>query len=374
MKHILFVDDDENVLAGLRNRLRPQRARWELKFVQSGYEALEELELTPFDVVISDMRMPGMGGPELLARVKERYPDVARIVLSGEADREAVLRARPIAHQFLTKPCDGNVLRLVIERACALRAILCDDGLRGLIGRLDPLPSPPPLYRELAQAARAAHADGAELWRMLEADAGLSAAVTRLASDAGLDSPPALTPELLQCLTLAAALFALTAGNPSLVELPARAVRAARIARRLVADRRQADGAFAAALLRELGQIILSQALPERARLVDPLSVASDDGSQQRQRTQLDTTVTDLSAYCASQWSISPAVVEAVAFLHRADLSAIAGSELLTAVQVADALVATSDPAARDAILSARAGDALSRWSEIVAEELGTKS
>jgi DNA-binding NtrC family response regulator len=121
MIRILFVDDDQDILAGLRNRLRAQRSRWDMVFVQSGYEALEELELASFDVVVSDMRMPLMDGAELLAQVKDRHPDVARIVLSGDAERDAVQRALPIVHQFLTKPCDGNVLRAAIEQVLANR-------------------------------------------------------------------------------------------------------------------------------------------------------------------------------------------------------------------------------------------------------------
>ena len=84
-KHILFVDDERNILQGLQDLLRKQRKQWDMSFALGAGAALEELARTPFDVVVTDMRMPGMDGAELLAHVKERYPSVARIVLSGHA-------------------------------------------------------------------------------------------------------------------------------------------------------------------------------------------------------------------------------------------------------------------------------------------------
>src|SRR5215216_3670691 len=104
-RRILFVDDEQNLLDGLQNLLRKQRAIWDMHFALGGKAALAELEAAPFHVIVSDMRMPGMDGAELLARVQRDYPSVARIVLSGHAERETVLRALPVTHQFLSKPC-----------------------------------------------------------------------------------------------------------------------------------------------------------------------------------------------------------------------------------------------------------------------------
>jgi DNA-binding NtrC family response regulator len=109
-KRILFVDDEEHVLEGLRNLFRRQRHVWDMVFVTSGEAALVELEKAPFDVIVSDMRMPGMDGATLLLHVKSRYPSVVRIVLSGHAERAAMVRALSVAHQFLSKPCEADTL------------------------------------------------------------------------------------------------------------------------------------------------------------------------------------------------------------------------------------------------------------------------
>ena len=66
MKRILFVDDEAKVLEGLERMLRPRRREWEMVFATSGAEALRLLEASPFDVIVTDMRMPEMDGAQLL--------------------------------------------------------------------------------------------------------------------------------------------------------------------------------------------------------------------------------------------------------------------------------------------------------------------
>jgi YesN/AraC family two-component response regulator len=93
MKSILFVDDERRVLTGCRRMLRHVGDRWELAFVSSGEEALAFLKTTPVDVVVSDMRMPGMDGAALFARLKVEHPGIVRIILSGYSEVESVMRS-----------------------------------------------------------------------------------------------------------------------------------------------------------------------------------------------------------------------------------------------------------------------------------------
>ncbi|MDJ0855264.1 MAG: response regulator, partial [Desulfobacterales bacterium] len=86
-KRLLFVDDEPMVLKGLQRSLRSMRQEWEMTFAAGGREALDAMQAQPFDVVISDMRMPEMDGAQLLEVVKRDYPQVVRIILSGQLDR-----------------------------------------------------------------------------------------------------------------------------------------------------------------------------------------------------------------------------------------------------------------------------------------------
>ena len=76
---ILFVDDDRNVLSGIQNLLRRDRKRWDMTFAEGGDAALAVMERAPCDVVVSDMRMPGMDGAALLTLIKHKYPNVVRV-------------------------------------------------------------------------------------------------------------------------------------------------------------------------------------------------------------------------------------------------------------------------------------------------------
>src|SRR3989304_7252459 len=121
MKRSLFVDDEPKILQGLQRMLRSMRHEWEMEFATSGQEALEILANAPFDVVVTDMRMPGMNGAQLLNEVMKRYPNVVRVILSGQTEQDVFLASSHIMHQFLPKPCDTETLKETIVRDCALK-------------------------------------------------------------------------------------------------------------------------------------------------------------------------------------------------------------------------------------------------------------
>ncbi len=114
MKRVLFVDDEPKVLAGLQRMLRPLRHEWRMTFAAGGAEALAMLERGPFDVLVTDMRMPGIDGPQLLEEVRRRFPHVLRIALTGQYHGDAVQRSAALAHYHLAKPCDPDMLKEAI--------------------------------------------------------------------------------------------------------------------------------------------------------------------------------------------------------------------------------------------------------------------
>jgi DNA-binding NarL/FixJ family response regulator len=114
---ILFVDDEPLVLQALKSLLRAKRNEWEMVFVGGAADALAELERKPFDVVVSDMRMPNIDGAELLERVAQQWPSTGRLILSGYADAAAKARAAEWAHVCVEKPCELEELSEAIEAA-----------------------------------------------------------------------------------------------------------------------------------------------------------------------------------------------------------------------------------------------------------------
>jgi len=114
---ILLVDDEPKVLESIQRQLRN---RFEIKTAQSGDEALEVLKNDgPFSLIVSDMRMPGMDGVRLLSLVKDMYPDMVRIMLTGNADQETAVEAVNTGQifRFLNKPCSTATLATALALA-----------------------------------------------------------------------------------------------------------------------------------------------------------------------------------------------------------------------------------------------------------------
>ena len=123
---LLCVDDEPNILSALRRVFRGQP--YVVETAASGAEALERLAQAPCDGVISDMRMPGMDGAELLERVRQRWPETVRILLTGFADITSTIAAinQGEIFRYLAKPWNEAELLHTVEQALA-RKRLADE-------------------------------------------------------------------------------------------------------------------------------------------------------------------------------------------------------------------------------------------------------
>lgn len=364
MRRVLFVDDDPNILSGLKDLLRKQRKVWEMVFALGGPAAIEELKSATFDVVVTDMRMPTIDGATLLAHVKDHYPGCARIVLSGHAEREAVVRALPVAHQFLSKPCDVNLLKAVIERACNLQHRLQDDNVRSIVGKLDRLPAAPRTYWELTQAAGRADVTIGELVEIVEQDPALAIKVLQLVNSAYFGTARQMTSigqavsylgtDLLKSLALQVHAFSTLPVAPiegfSLERIQQSSLLAARIAKKLASDRERASDAFTAALVHDIGKIVLAVGAPERYAEVLREAHTSQRCVHQVEQEKFGITHADVGGYLLGFWGLPLTIVEAVAFHHTPSIVTEGSVETLGLVHIADAVgEALSDPSAPSA-------------------------
>ncbi|MHB0956296.1 MAG: HD-GYP domain-containing protein [Pirellulaceae bacterium] len=130
-KQILFVDDEQPVLDALRRMLRSHRNAWEITCVDRAQVAWELLLENRFDALVSDMKMPGMSGLELLARVRqtEETKDLPVIMLTSLSSRELKRQALDLgAADLLNKPVDPE--DLVSRIRAVLRLKSCQDELK----------------------------------------------------------------------------------------------------------------------------------------------------------------------------------------------------------------------------------------------------
>lgn len=186
---VIFVDDEQCILDGLRRQLHPMRASWHMRWALSGADALRQLGEAPVDVIVSDMRMPGMTGVELLSAVHQRWPETVRIILSGQTDQADLLADIGVIHQFLQKPCDTDTLRRSILRTSQLAHAFRCEPVRRVVTGLRSLPVLARSLRELSEAMDSARSDIGQIAGIVSRDVGLSTKVLQLVNSAFFGMP-----------------------------------------------------------------------------------------------------------------------------------------------------------------------------------------
>lgn len=329
MTRLLFVDDEPRILQGIRQSLWAKRRVWDMSFVESGAEALAFLERTPCQAVVSDMRMPGMDGAELLKRVRIIQPDAFRVVLSGQMDEHAAVRAAATAHRFLAKPCDPALLLGTLTYGIELQAQLSSEGMRACVGGAAELPSPPATATALNRAVEDELSSLQDVARIVERDPAMAVKVLNLVNSAffGLGrrivsvehAVRQLGMRSLRSLVMAQALFQQLAGpNARLLEQQqSRSLLAAQYARRFRLSPRESEVAVTAALLHNIGTLVLMARAPEAFQA--SLSHADQEhvSLAEAERAVLGVTHAEVGAYLLRLWGLPEEVIEAVGVHHR---------------------------------------------------------
>lgn len=373
MIDLLVVDDEAAVLEGLEHQLRPMRGQWRMRFALGGAEALAALDSATFDVVVSDMRMPGIDGLAVLERARSRQPDAVRLILSGEVGSGSLGKLLATAHQVLTKPCPPPRLRATIDRALTVRAAIRDPAVRTLVSAVGELPPAPRLWVKLGGLLRRPQVGAAAIAEVLAEDPVLTARLIRLAGSIGfgahrvssvVDAVRVMGTDAVHALVLSLEVAG-KRSDPRLDEVYAHGLRTAYLTRAL-AQPADVDAAFAAGVMHDLGAVVLSLARPQQAlalrdqarRTGQPLSVL--------ERAELGTTHAEVGAYLLGLWGMPPPLIEAVALHHSpAELPAEVG--LAGVVYVANLLAEDGPGAVIDPDYLARTGlvDQQPRWRRL---------
>ena len=396
-KTILFVDDEPMILQGLQRMLRPLRDEWDMTFVGGGEQALAAMETTPFDVVVSDMRMPRMNGAELLTEVRRRHPKTIRMILSGHADKELVAQCVGVAHQYVAKPCDPEQLKTMIRNACLIGGDRVTDQVKQLLGSMDHLPSMPEAFRELEQALSDPEVSAHKLGDIIQRDPGMTAKLLKIVNSAffGLrrtissaqEAVTYLGQETIKGLVLANAIFEraepLATRGLSLEDLWRHTLATATAAKRIAldqgVDRLQAEDIFVGGILEDVGVLVLATNFPEAYdRALDILRL-EEVALATVEQEEFAMTHAEVGAYLLGLWGIPAPIVRIVSLHHSPHLlTGGFGPEL--AVYLADHLVGEQggNPAFRtghlDMISLTRLGlvDRLEHWRKLVQDHHAT--
>ena len=169
------MDDDPAVLQVLRHALADKRSEWEMEFASGGIPASDLMVQQPFDAIVADLSMPGMDGAQLLTKVMHRHPHTLRILLLDKTDRDTSLRLLGLAHQYLIKPIDREVLQATLSRALALREMLENEQIKRLTSHTLALPSMPALYLQLLEELRQNEPSVSAIVEIISQDLGMCA-------------------------------------------------------------------------------------------------------------------------------------------------------------------------------------------------------
>lgn len=334
VKHILFVDDEARVRESLQRQLRPYADAWQMTFVASGTEALAALDRGGIDVLVTDLGMPGMTGPELLKIAMDRHPKVARLVLAPPSDQPYVMTCAAATHQFLNRPCDPEILRTAIQRACDVEASLRREHIGRLVARMDRLPSLPDLYVELVDKMADPECGIDDIAVIVARDISMTARILKLVNSAffGLRQQVASPAEAVNYLgldTIKALVLSINAfaqfekiplGAISLEVLWNHSLVTAGCAKLVAeiegANARVLDETFVSGMLHDTGKLALAANFSKEYTRVAAEAAKSPGGLLAAEEAVFGATHAEVGGYMLGLWGLPGAIVDAVTWHH----------------------------------------------------------
>lgn len=333
-KRVLFVDDEPNILDGLRRMLRSMRKEFEMKFADNAAKALLMMENEEYEIVVSDMRMPGMDGAEFLTKVKQKYPQSIRLMLTGQADDESVMRAVPVVHQFLAKPCDPDKLKRVIQRSSNYYNLLTNGNIKDLISGITTLPSIPSLYFDLQEILNDPDAEISQIGKLIEQDIAMTAKILQLVNSAffgfyqKVDSPARavtlLGTETIKSLVVGIGIFSDNLDKKQADQIDnlwQHSLMVSNAAKKIAAeeceDNDLINDSYLSGLLHDIGKLILLSNMKEDYEKAQSISLEHKKTSYEAENMIFQANHSEMGAYLLGLWGFHHRVIEAVGFHHQ---------------------------------------------------------
>jgi HD-like signal output (HDOD) protein len=360
-QQILFVDDEPMVLQGLQRILRPLRGEWDMVFAEGGPQALELMATHAFDVIISDMRMPGMNGADLLKEVLRHHPTTVRIVLSGHADKDLVSQCVGVAHQYISKPCEPDQLKTMIRNACVLSGRLVGDEVKKVLGAIDRLPVVPQLYLELKEALKGEDNDPVVLGAIIQKDIGMTAKILKVVNSSffGLrrtisdakDAVSYLGIDTIRVLVLSNSIFEQSRPfrtrhfdisdlwrHSMSVATGAKAIAQAEAMGHLAEEE-----AFVGGILHDVGVLVLASNFSETYDKVSDLVISDRVTVSTAEQEFFGVTHAEVGAYLLGLWGLPAGILKMVSLHHRPHAFESDGLCTTLAVHAADVICGAAE-------------------------------
>jgi putative nucleotidyltransferase with HDIG domain len=354
MIRILFVEDDPVVMANLRRVLSTMKREWEMRFCTNGEEAVTTLMERTFDVIVTDLSMPGMNGMELLALTQYQHPRMIRVLVSDVDNSDHVVNGAGVAHRILRKPFDPAELSAAIDRCIELEQRLNDPDLQRMISEVGVLPSPSRTVVELNDLLGQEDATVDSIAAVVGSDMNMTAKLLQVVNSAYFSLSHHITDvreavsylglDTVRNLTVAMELMRSFEVGPALVqstidELHERSLTVAHLARELMPDRASANDAFVAALLHDVGLLVVASQLPEKFIELRVQTMRGNLPMTEVEMSVIGAHHADIGAHLLDLWGLPYEIVEAVARHHDAADLPSSGLDVVHAVHIAEAIV-----------------------------------
>jgi HD-like signal output (HDOD) protein len=275
--------------------------------------------------------MPAMDGATLLDAVQRAYPHTIRIVLSGHADVGATLRAVPVAHQFLSKPCDATTLRGVLLRAAGLHSLLEDRELQSMAAGMREIPARPETYSTISKMLANPASTSVEIAKVVARDVATTAKLLKIVNSSFFGLPRRVTSiesainylgtGMLRSLILATAASAgigvrAKAIGYDLERSEGHALLSANLAMQFFTEKNAREDAFAAGLLQNVGELLLIAGAPDSALCALERACETGVPLEEAERELHVISHAHIGAYLLGAWGLPYTIVEAVAHHH----------------------------------------------------------
>lgn len=346
-RSILFVDDERQILKALQRLFID--SPYDIVLMESAESALTFLDSHSIDLIVSDVRMPGMNGFEFLKIVKEKYPDTMRIALSGFTENRAIFKALEanVVKFYMFKPWNNEELRTLIDKMFEIEIELSDKKIKDVINNLDEIPTVPALYSKIRKMI-GDDEDVSRIAQLIESDQSSTSKILRIANSAFYGVKTASVNQAILYIGLMSVKSILLSYSVFVPGSPIERITGdiwqnATLTNRFVSEfyqrflgKRIPNAYATAGLLHNIGMaVLINQKDRSYCRLVEE-AVATRSSLLEQEFAHLGVTHQELGGYLLNWWEMPLPVIEA-AFFHHAPLDPrVINRELVCTVHIAN--------------------------------------
>lgn len=371
---ILFVDDEQMILDGIERSLFD--TNWEIDVACGADEAIEMLADERFDVIVSDMLMPKINGVELLVEASKIQPHLVKIILSGNADQDMSMQAGFVAHRWLDKPCDQELLLSTlfnIEKGLKSQP---NDTIKEAVSNANVLPTPPVTFTKIKKILDSGKEDLDGVADLIAQDLPLTAKVLQLTNSSFFsrgkniydvkEAIVRLGADLINGIVLLTECYANLSNNSSIdfIAEQEKCLIISKLATSMISSEHR-ESAMLTGLLHGIGKLVLLQVFPDKeqeyCRILDENCCAK---LKELEEDLFGTNHGKVGAYLLFLWGFSEDVVEGVSWHQDKDYLSESDFSIATAVHISHMLI-EGCVIEEDFIEKLGISDSLPRWQKL---------